>query len=77
MQCEAMRERLMEFALGEVPSGREGELLLEHLQGCASCTAELAEIRETLEGLDVWEIEDPDPSMLEKTLSALEQEKAD
>lgn len=75
MQCDAVRERLVEFALGELPAEKERNLMLEHLQGCAPCTAELQEIRDTLGTLDVWEIEPPGNSMVERTLSALESER--
>ena len=75
MQCVAVRERLMEFALGELSTEKERNLMLEHLQGCAPCTAELQEIRDTLGTLDVWEIDPPGHSMLERTLSALESER--
>ena len=75
MQCDAVRDRLMEFALGELSAENERNLMLEHLQGCAACTAELQEIRDTLGTLDVWEIEPPGHSMVERTLSALESER--
>ena len=75
MQCDSVRERLMEFALGELPSVEEQNLMLEHLQSCAACTVELQEIRDTLGALDVWEIEPSDPSMVARTLSALDSER--
>ncbi len=75
MQCNSVRERLMEFALGELPCRDERGLILEHLEGCAACAAELEEVRATLGALDVWEIEPPDSSMVKRTLSALDLER--
>ena len=58
MQCETIREQLLEAARpGAAPSAE----LEEHLKSCTDCTQKLAALRQTMQAMDAWQAPEPSP----------------
>jgi hypothetical protein len=62
MTCEELRSHIPLYLYAELP-GEEEERFEDHLEGCASCGAELAAARSALRALDARVLE-PSPSLL-------------
>lgn len=61
MMCEALRDDLIEFALGTL-SGRSRSLVLDHLDRCAYCNAELESLAGVADTL-LWLAPGAEPSL--------------
>jgi hypothetical protein len=75
MNCENIREQLPECLAGRLSEGAR-ERLIEHLEGCAACRAELAHLGIVWRGLDALKLEaEPRAAMkgrFQETLAAFE-----
>jgi predicted anti-sigma-YlaC factor YlaD len=60
-ECEAMRDDLIEFALGTL-SGRSRALVLDHLETCAHCTTESEALAEAADAL-LWLAPEAEPPL--------------
>jgi hypothetical protein len=60
-ECDAMRDDLNEFALGTL-SGRSRALVLDHLEGCAHCTAESEALADAADML-LWLAPEAEPPL--------------
>lgn len=75
MRCKDVEGLLAGHALGEL-SASEQEGVEEHLQGCSSCVQALEATKQTMSLLGGWEPAEPSPTLVARTLSALEDERA-
>lgn len=58
MNCEKIREQMLELMTAEGKAAPEVEA---HLHSCAECATELREMRKTMSLLDEWESPEPSP----------------
>jgi hypothetical protein len=70
MNCERVREQIPEVLAGKV-EGAARERLIEHLDTCASCRAEVADLGVVWRGLDFMAEAEPSPAMKSRFLEAL------
>src|SRR5277367_3173993 len=61
MQCEALSDDLIEFDLGTL-SGRQRSLVLDHLETCAHCDAELESLAAVTDTM-LWLAPEAEPSL--------------
>jgi len=61
MRCEAISDDLIEFALGTL-SGRSRSLVLDHLETCAHCDAELESLAGVADAM-LWLAPEAEPSL--------------
>lgn len=61
MNCDAMRDDLIEFALGTL-SGRSRSLVLDHLENCAHCEAELESLAGVVDTM-LWLAPEAEPTL--------------
>src|SRR2546423_13627927 len=75
MNCDAVREHLADHVLGSLPDDVDAEVRA-HLRGCMSCRLELRALEE---GVSTFaraaHQEDPPPSLRERVLATLEEER--
>jgi predicted anti-sigma-YlaC factor YlaD len=57
MNCEQMREHLLDLAAGSKPEAETDQ----HLRACAACASQLQEMRQTMSLLDEWQAPEPSP----------------
>ena len=62
MECEAMSDDLIEFALGTL-SGRSRAVVLDHLETCAHCDAEVWSPWPTSTDKMLWLAPEAEPSL--------------
>jgi hypothetical protein len=74
MRCNDVNSVLAGFALEEL-SNPEHQQVERHLDGCETCSQELAEIQSALGLMQGWAPDDPPPQLAARTLSALEAER--
>jgi hypothetical protein len=56
MNCEKIREKMLDVAAGAIPAtGEEGK----HLAACGDCAGKLDQLRRTMSLLDEWEAPEP------------------
>jgi anti-sigma factor RsiW len=60
MKCEDIHEQLLDLAGQPAKAGPTAEQA-QHLAACASCTAKLGELRQTMALLDEWHAPEPSP----------------
>jgi hypothetical protein len=72
-QCNGMETKLAEMLLDpeRVPAK-----VRDHVDGCASCREELAELRATMELMDGWEAPEPSPYFLTRLDARMREERA-
>lgn len=58
MNCNQIRERLLDLATGVDPGTPE---IGQHLASCAACAGKLGELRQTMAVLDEWKSPEPSP----------------
>jgi anti-sigma factor RsiW len=74
MNCDKIRPDLMEAVLSGPERVSAG--LREHLQGCASCSAELASFQQTMALLDEWQAPEPSPYFSSRLRARVREESA-
>jgi hypothetical protein len=75
MNCERIREQLPECLAGALDKAAR-EHVIEHLEGCSSCRADLADLGTVWRGMDAMNAPEPDRSMRMRFLETLEAYKA-
>jgi hypothetical protein len=71
MNCQKLREDMMEWMAGEPPAEAQA-----HLGQCAGCARELDEMRRTLALLDQWQAPEPTPYFYPRLQATLREERA-
>jgi hypothetical protein len=70
MNCERVREQIPEVLAGRL-EGAARERLIEHLDTCAACRAQVAELGVVWRGLEVMAQPEPSPEMKSRFLATL------
>ena len=73
MKCEEIREQMIDLMTAEAPLASEVQ---SHLDGCASCSAELVSMKQTMALLDEWQAPEPSPYFDTRLQALLREEKA-
>jgi anti-sigma factor RsiW len=73
MNCAEIRETMPDLAVGSVEPSTE---VLQHMETCAPCTAQLEEFRKTMALLDEWQVPEPSPYFDTRLQARLREEKA-
>ena len=73
MTCRKMESQLAELLLDPASASAETR---RHVEGCADCRAELAELQATMLALDTWEAPEPSPFFDSKLRVRVRAEKA-
>jgi hypothetical protein len=76
MNCERVRERMMEWLDGRIDPATANELKA-HLDHCPACQRELAQLRQMAALLEVPAAVRPSPALRRGVLAAIEAEKSD
>jgi hypothetical protein len=80
MNCQEMNTKLPDVLLGPdvlLESDAAGNtVVMTHLESCASCSAQLNELRATMALLDTWEAPEPNPYFMTRLNARLEEERA-
>ena len=71
MNCERMREQIPECLAGQLDAASR-ERLIEHLEMCAACRADLAELNVVWRGLEAMPQPEPGRSMRSRFMETLE-----
>jgi hypothetical protein len=71
MTCERIREQIPECLAGQLDAASR-ERLIEHLETCAACRADLAELNVVWRGLEGMPQPEPDRSMRSRFMETLE-----
>jgi len=72
MKCEEIREQMFELMTAEAPLAPEVQ---QHLAGCPACSAELAEMKQTMALMDEWQAPEPSPFFDTRLKALLREEK--
>lgn len=75
MNCERIREQLPECLAGHLDKSAR-ELVIEHLEGCSACRAELADLGTVWRGMEAMTPPEPNREMRARFLQTLEAYKA-
>ena len=75
MNCERVREQIPELLAGRLDKAAR-ETIVEHLETCANCRTEVAELNAVWRALDSIKIADAEPSMKLRFMEVLEAYKA-
>jgi hypothetical protein len=75
MNCERIREQIPECLAGRLDKAAR-ERLVEHLETCAGCRAEVAEMNAVWRGLEALKAPEPDPAMRTRFTEVLEAYQA-
>jgi hypothetical protein len=77
MNCEDVRENLMELLAEGSPSSGHGAdpEVAAHVRQCAACTGELDSLRRTMALLDEWEAPEPSPYFLTRMRAHVREER--
>lgn len=73
MDCSGIRERLSAYIEDAVPR-EERVLIEEHLKSCAECSADLADLKKTIEHMKGLEEVEPPAWMTQKIMAELREE---
>lgn len=62
MKCDILKSQLADLLLDDAfASTKEGAAAQSHVAECASCSAELRELRATMQLMDSWQAPEPSP----------------
>lgn len=75
MNCERIREQIPECLAGRLEKA-ERDRLIEHLETCSACRAELADLGVVWRGLESLNMPEPEPAMKDRFMEALEAYEA-
>lgn len=75
MNCDRIREQLPECLAGYLDKAAR-EVVIEHLEGCSACRAELADLGTVWRGMDAMTPPEPNREMRARFLQTLEAYKA-
>ena len=75
MNCEKIREQIPECLAGQLDKAAR-EILVEHLETCASCRTEVAELNAVWRALESMKAVDAEPAMKLRFMEVLEAYKA-
>jgi hypothetical protein len=75
MNCEECQKKLMEYLTGDL-SSEVRSTVCDHLEACAACAGELAELREMWQVLGTLPDEEPSPELGARFYAMLEAAKA-
>lgn len=75
MNCEKIREQIPELLAGQLDKAAR-ENLVEHLETCASCRTEVAELNAVWRALESFKADDAEPAMKMRFMEVLEAYKA-
>jgi hypothetical protein len=70
--CAGMEAKLAELLLDPATASAT---VKEHVNGCAGCGKELAELRSTMALMDAWEAPEPNPYFMTRFQARLNEEK--
>jgi hypothetical protein len=73
MNCNEIRERLLDLAAGVDPGTPE---IGQHMASCADCAGKIEELRQTMALLDEWKAPEPSPFFDTRLQARLRQEAA-
>jgi len=73
MKCEEIREQMFELMTAEGPLASGVQ---QHLDGCPACSAELAEMKQTMALMDEWQAPEPSPFFDTRLKALVREEKA-
>ena len=73
MKCEEIREQMFDLMTAEGAVAPEVQL---HLDGCPTCSGELASMQQTMSLLDEWQAPEPSPFFDTRMQALLREEKA-
>ena len=73
MNCDQIRERLLDLAAGTDPGTPE---IGKHVASCAACAGQLEELRQTMALLDEWKAPEPSPYFNTRLGARLREEEA-
>jgi len=73
MNCNQIRERLLDLAAGVDPGTPE---IGQHMASCAGCAVKLQELRQTMALLDEWKAPEPSPYFDTRLQACLREEVA-
>ncbi|MGE5321771.1 MAG: hypothetical protein ACM3SW_02855 [Actinomycetota bacterium] len=71
MNCDDVRENLMDVLAGEQPTPE----VLAHLRECGPCTEELEGLRKTMSLLDEWKAPEPSPYFFTRLQAHVREEQ--
>jgi len=72
LNCSGMEDKLADLLLDPAAAPAK---VLNHVAGCDRCTAELAELRATMNLLDAWEAPEPSPYFLTRLDAQMREER--
>ena len=77
MNCEDVRENLIELLAEESPSSGHGAdpQVAAHVRQCTACAGELDSLRRTMALLDEWEAPEPSPYFLTRLRAHVKDER--
>jgi hypothetical protein len=75
MNCERVREQIPELLAGRLDKAAR-ETIVEHLETCANCRTEVAELNAVWRALDSIKVADAEPAMKLRFMEVLEAYKA-
>jgi predicted anti-sigma-YlaC factor YlaD len=73
MKCEEIDDQILDVAAG---AGESTPALDEHLRGCTTCAAKLADMRKTMALLDEWQAPEPSPYFNTRLAARMREERA-
>jgi anti-sigma factor RsiW len=73
MNCNQIRERLVELAAGADPGTPE---IVQHMASCTACSGKVQELRQTMALLDEWKAPEPSPYFNTRLQARLREEQA-
>jgi len=76
MNCKDCQRELPNYLFEPDSTERKKSPLRDHLASCAVCSAELAEVRKTMELLDAWQAPEPSPYFDQKLAVMLREEQS-
>jgi predicted anti-sigma-YlaC factor YlaD len=73
MKCEEIDDLMLDVAAG---AGEATPAMDEHLRGCATCAARLADMRKTMAVLEEWQAPEPSPYFDTRLAARMREERA-